>query len=88
LPAILILVKALHVVDEVFCAASLVLPDKAGRILNIAGWTGPSTFGIRVLTPSDTPGVQGTTDWEQDPQNVALQVRVYDRHWFDDVADQ
>jgi hypothetical protein len=71
--------QALHVVDEVFCSASLVLPDKAGRIMNIAGWTGASTFGIRLLTPSGTFGVQGTTDWEQDPQNVALQVRAHDR---------
>lgn len=74
--------QALHVEDEVFCSASLVLPDKAGRILNIAGWNGGSTFGIRLLTPSGTAGVQGTTDWEQDPQNVALQVPTHVRQAF------
>ena len=69
-------ITALHVDDEIFCSASLVIPDKAGRILNIAGWTGASNFGIRLLTPSGSFGEQGTTDWEQDPANIALQVRA------------
>ena len=51
------------------------LPDKAGRIVNIAGFTGSSYVGVRLLTPSGTLGVQGDTDWEQDPNNIALQVR-------------
>jgi hypothetical protein len=53
-----------------------VLPDKAGRIINISGWTGASTVGLRFLTPSGTFGVQGSTDWEQDPANIVLQVRT------------
>jgi hypothetical protein len=68
--------SALHVLDEIICSASLVLPDKAGRIINISGWTGASTVGLRFLTPSGTFGVQGNTDWEQDPANIVLQVRA------------
>ena len=64
----------MHVNDEIFCSASLVLPDKAGRILNVAGWSGDANFGIRLLTPSGSFGVQGTTDWEEDLTNAALQV--------------
>ena len=66
----------MHVLDEIFCSASLVLPDKTGRILNIAGWSDSANFGIRLLTPSGSLGVQGTSDWEQDPTNIVLQVCV------------
>jgi hypothetical protein len=67
----------MHVLDEIFCSASLVLPDKTGRILNIAGWSDAANFGIRILTPSGSPGVQGNTDWEQDPANIVLQVCIF-----------
>ena len=72
----------MHVLDEIFCSASLVLPDKTGRILNIAGWSDAANFGIRLLTPSGSPGVPGTTDWEQDPANIALQVCVRLTFWL------
>ena len=42
--------------------------------MNIAGFTGSSYVGVRLLTPSGTFGVQGDTDWEQDPNTIALQV--------------
>jgi hypothetical protein len=66
----------MHVQDEIFCSASLVLPDKSGRILNIGGYSDVALFGVRILTPSGTAGVQGTSDWQEDQTNVALQVTV------------
>ena len=54
----------------------MVLPDKAGRILNIAGWSDAALYGVRLITPSGELGQQGNTDWEQDLNNAALQVRM------------
>jgi hypothetical protein len=65
--------RTLHVNDEIFCSASLVLPDKTGRILNIAGWSDSALYGVRLLTPSGDLGVQGNTDWQEDLNNAALQ---------------
>jgi hypothetical protein len=65
--------RTMHVNDEIFCSASLVLPDKAGRILNIAGWSDAALYGVRLLTPSGSPGVPGNTDWQEDLNNAALQ---------------
>src|SRR5262245_20357764 len=77
----------MHVLDEIFCSASIVLPDKTGRILNIAGWSDAANFGIRLLTPDGSFGVQGTKDWEQDPTNIVLQVSLLLRwsnlHFYD-----
>jgi hypothetical protein len=64
----------LQVEDEIFCSASLVLPDVAGRILNIAGWSDSALLGVRLLTPDGAPGVPSVNDWEEDENNAALQV--------------
>lgn len=65
--------RTMHVNDEIFCSASLVLPDKAGRIINIAGWSDAALYGVRLLTPDGSPGVPGTSDWQEDENNAALQ---------------
>ncbi|MCJ1355382.1 MAG: hypothetical protein MMC33_005373 [Icmadophila ericetorum] len=66
--------RPMHVRTDVFCSAGLVLPDKAGRVINIGGWSGTSTFGIRLYTPSGSPGVWGNTDWEENAAELHLQA--------------
>jgi len=63
---------------DVFCAGSVILPDKIGRQINVGGWSGESTFGVRLFTPNGAPGVNSTGDWEEDYPALALQVRM---HW-------
>jgi hypothetical protein len=58
---------------DVFCAAGLTLPDRAGRLLNIGGWSLDSTFGVRLYTPDGAPGVDGTTAWQEDWNTIKLQ---------------
>lgn len=58
---------------DVFCSAGLTLPDKAGRIINIGGWSGDSTYGVRLYTPDGAPGVNSTNNWEENYQEVSLQ---------------
>nr|XP_036580691.1 WSC domain-containing protein [Colletotrichum truncatum]KAF6788686.1 WSC domain-containing protein [Colletotrichum truncatum] len=70
--------REMHVKTDVFCSAGLTLPDKAGRQMNIGGWSGDSTYGVRLYTPSGSKGVNGTTDWEEDPQTLRLQ----DGRWY------
>ena len=65
--------RPLHVQTDVFCSAGLVLPDKVGRIINVGGWSDDSLYGIRLYTPSGRPGVAGSTDWEENYQEVTLQ---------------
>ncbi|KAJ8703531.1 hypothetical protein PTI98_002148 [Pleurotus ostreatus] len=65
--------REMHVKSDVFCSGSIILPDKAGRQINVGGWSLDSTFGIRLYTPSGSDGVQGTTDWEEGFPAVALQ---------------
>lgn len=57
---------------DVFCSAGLVLPDKAGRIINVGGWSLESTFGIRFYTPDGSPGVASKNEWQEDSGEVAL----------------
>ena len=64
----------MHVKTDVFCSAALVLPDKAARILNVGGYSSQSTFGLRLYAPDGSAGVNGTNDWEEDPNNFKLQV--------------
>ncbi|KAI0287168.1 copper radical oxidase [Russula brevipes] len=66
--------REMHVKSDVFCSAAVVLPDRAARILNVGGWSLTSTFGIRLYTPDGSPGVNGTNDWEEDPNNLQLQT--------------
>jgi hypothetical protein len=59
---------------DVFCSAGLVLPDKAGRQLTIGGWSGDSLAGVRLYTPSGSPGTTSTSDWQENLAEVSLQV--------------
>ncbi|KAI0058608.1 copper radical oxidase [Artomyces pyxidatus] len=65
--------REMHVQTDVFCSGSVVLPDKAGRIINVGGWSLTSTFGVRLYAPDGTPGVNGTNDWEENPEELHLQ---------------
>ncbi|KAH8989428.1 copper radical oxidase [Lactarius akahatsu] len=76
--------REMHVKSDVFCSAAVVLPDKAGRILNAGGYSKASTsqdssqdstFGLRLYAPDGSAGVNGTNDWEEDPVNFKLQSR-------------
>lgn len=65
--------RTMHVKTDVFCSAGLVLPDKVGRQINIGGWSGDSTYGIRLYWPDGAPGVASTNDWQENFQELALQ---------------
>ena len=64
--------RPLHVKTDIFCSAGLTLPDKAGRQINIGGWSLTSTYGIRFYTPSGSAGVWGTTDWQESEDELSL----------------
>ncbi|KAF8130538.1 copper radical oxidase [Boletus edulis] len=64
--------RAMHVKSDIFCSASLVLPDKGARQINIGGWTDYTT-GIRFYTPDGSAGVNGTNDWQENAGEVQLQ---------------
>ena len=68
--------REMHVQTDVFCSGAVVLPDKAARILNVGGWSLTSTFGVRLYAPDGSAGVNGTNDWEENPQLLTLQVGV------------
>ncbi|KAF8860303.1 copper radical oxidase [Acephala macrosclerotiorum] len=59
---------------DVFCAAGLTLPDKAGRQITVGGWAGASNFGVRLYWPDGSDGVLGTHEWEEDQGIISLQV--------------
>ncbi|KAG6840782.1 hypothetical protein C0991_004387 [Blastosporella zonata] len=65
--------REMHIKTDVFCAGSVILPDKAGRQINVGGWSLESTYGLRLYTPTGTDGVNGTSDWEEDYPALALQ---------------
>lgn len=65
--------RTMHVKSDVFCSASIILPDKGGRQINIGGWSSQSTFGVRLYLPDGTPGVQGKNDWQENVNEVSLQ---------------
>ena len=69
--------RAMHVKSDVFCSASIILPDKAGRQINVGGWSLESTYGIRLYAPDGVAGVNSTNDWEENPQELTLQVYQY-----------
>lgn len=66
--------RTMHVQTDVFCSASLTLPDKVGRQINVGGWAEESVFGIRLYWPDGSPGVAGTHDWQEDFGSLHLQV--------------
>lgn len=67
----------MHIKTDVFCAGSIILPDKGGRQINVGGWSLDSTFGVRLFTPDGVPGVNSTNDWEEDFHQLALQVGIF-----------
>jgi hypothetical protein len=66
--------EAMHIKTDVFCSASIILPDKAGRQVNIGGWSLDSTFGLRLFTPDGSPGQPSHNNWEEDVNVLKLQV--------------
>lgn len=71
--------RELALKTDVFCSASFTLPDKAGRMINIGGWSAESVYGIRFFTPDSPQGVDnGTNDWEED---YSL-LRLFDPRWY------
>jgi hypothetical protein len=70
--------RPLHVKTDIFCAAGVTLPDKAGRQLNIGGWSGRSTYGVRLYTPDGSEGTPGKNDWEENNAAVSL----LDGRWY------
>ncbi|KAL8809186.1 MAG: hypothetical protein Q9200_003633 [Gallowayella weberi] len=58
---------------DVFCSAGLILPDKAGRQITIGGWSGTSTYGVRLYSPDGAPGVQSVNDWQENAAEIKLQ---------------
>ena len=64
--------REMHVKTDIFCSASLTLPDVAGRQINVGGWANGATFGIRLYTPDGSPGVPGTNDWEENGAELQL----------------
>ncbi|KAL8724532.1 MAG: hypothetical protein Q9181_006783, partial [Wetmoreana brouardii] len=65
--------RTMHVKTDVFCSAGVTLPDKVGRQINIGGWSGDSTFGIRIYWPDGSPGVAGVNDWQENVNELKLQ---------------
>ena len=70
--------RTMHVKTDIFCAGGVTLPDKAGRQLTIGGWSGESTFGVRLYTPDGSAGLPGKNDWEEDVTKLSLQ----DGRWY------
>ncbi len=64
--------RPLHVKSDIFCSAGITLPDKVGRQLNIGGWAGASTYGVRLYWPDGSPGVPGKNDWQENNAEVSL----------------
>ena len=67
--------RTMHTRTNTWCSAAIVLPDKAARILNAAGWSGEAEGGLRLYAPDGSPGINGTNDWEENPEIFKLQVR-------------
>ncbi|KAK2740537.1 hypothetical protein FQN57_006040 [Myotisia sp. PD_48] len=65
--------RPMHVETDMFCAGGLVLPDKAGRQMTVGGWSGISTYGIRLYLPDGSPGQPSVNDWQEDPSNLLMQ---------------
>ena len=66
--------RTMTVKTDVFCSAGLTLPDKAGRVINVGGWSDVSLYGIRLYIPDGSPGVPGVNDWQENQAELALRV--------------
>ena len=73
--------RTMHVKSDTFCAGAVVLPDRSARHLMFGGWSLDSTFGVRLYAPDGSPGINGTNDWEENFNELKLQVRFIDLHW-------
>lgn len=60
--------------SDVFCSGGVTMPDKAGRQINVGGWAGESTLGVRIYWPDGSPGVKGVNQWVEDGAHLKLQV--------------
>lgn len=65
--------RPLHVKTDIFCSTGLVLPDRGGRMISIGGWSGTSTYGVRLYWPDGSPGTWGVNDWQENPNELSLQ---------------
>lgn len=70
--------RELQLKTDVFCSASLVLPDKVGRQINIGGWAGEDLHGVRLFTPDGSLGTPGSNQWEE---NVDI-LSLLDPRWY------
>jgi hypothetical protein len=66
--------RPMHVQSDVFCSAGLTLPDKVGRQISVGGWANDATYGVRLYWPDGSPGVPGVNDWQENVNEVSLQV--------------
>ena len=64
--------RPLHVKTDIFCSGGVTLPDKVGRQLNVGGWSGTATYGVRIYWPDGSPGVPGVNDWQENHNELAL----------------
>ncbi|KAJ3160268.1 hypothetical protein HDU88_008320 [Geranomyces variabilis] len=68
--------RPLHVLTDIFCSGAFQIAD--GRVVSFGGYTndnlGQALTGVRIYTPSGSPGIDGTTDWFEDPTKSILQV--------------
>ena len=65
--------REMHVKTDVFCSASITLPDKGGRQLNVGGWSGTSLLGVRLYWPDGSPGTTSVNDWQENVNELKLQ---------------
>lgn len=66
--------REMHVQTDIFCSGGLTLPDKGGRQITVGGWSGASTFGVRLYWPDGSAGVNGTRDWQENQSELTLQT--------------
>ncbi|KAF2088050.1 copper radical oxidase [Saccharata proteae CBS 121410] len=59
---------------DVFCAAGLTLPDRGARQVTVGGWATESTYGVRLYWPDGRLGENGTNQWQENADEIALQV--------------
>ncbi|THU87877.1 copper radical oxidase [Dendrothele bispora CBS 962.96] len=74
--------REMHTKTDIFCSGSVILPDRAGRQINVGGWSLQSTFGVRLYTPDGSAGVNGTNDWEENGDILKLQRQ----RWYPTAA--
>ncbi|KAJ3110105.1 hypothetical protein HDU96_006899 [Phlyctochytrium bullatum] len=65
--------REMHLESDAFCGAIHMLPDESGRYLSVAGMRDQGIKGVRLYRPTGGPGVNGSTDWEEDWRVIALQ---------------